>query len=100
MPARQSRTSPTTWSTLSATTTRVPVVSTMVVSGLASTVTIRSGFSVKGASAAWPRRCNWIMALAQLHSGLALQVDQVLQHLVGGRDDAAVGLEAALGGDQ
>src|SRR6185312_5388594 len=32
--------------------------------------------------------------------GLLLEVGQLLQHLVRGRDDAGVGLEAALGDDQ
>ena len=32
--------------------------------------------------------------------GLLLQLDELLQHLVGGGDDAGVRLEAALGDDQ
>src|SRR3954447_20416841 len=100
MPARQSRTASTTASTLSVTTTFVPVVSAMCVSGVASTITIRSGFRMKGALSA-PRRCSWIMALSdQFRSGLALHADQVLEHLVRGRDDPGVGLEATLGGDE
>src|SRR5439155_8656129 len=99
MPARPYRTAATTASTLSLTTTLVPVVSAIVVSGLASTVTIRSGFRMKGAGPA-PRRCSWIMAGVSSYSGLAVHVDQVLEHLVGRRDDPGVGLEAALGGDQ
>src|SRR3954463_11950201 len=97
MPARQSRTRPTTASTLWETTTLLPVVSAIVVSGLDSTVTMRSGFRWND-SCTEPRRWSSIMVQVPL-SGLAVEVDQVLQHLVGRRDHARVGLEAALGGD-
>src|SRR3954447_20005770 len=96
MPARQSRTRPTTASTLCETTTLVPVVSAIVVSGLDSTVTMRSGLRWND-SCSEPRR--WSSIMVQLPLGLAVEVDQVLQHLVGRRDDARVGLEAALRGD-
>src|SRR3954464_1753251 len=96
MPARQSRTRPTTASTLCETTTLVPVVSAIVVSGLDSTVTMRSGLRWND-SCSEPRR--WSSIMVQLPLGLAVEVDQVLQHLVGGRDDARVGLEATLRGD-
>src|SRR5438093_13439110 len=97
MPARQSRTAATTASTLSLTTTLVPVVSAIVVSGLASTVTIRAGLWVRGAGPA-PRRCSWIMASVSSYSGLAEQVDQVVEPLVGRRDHPGHGMEAGPGG--
>src|SRR4051794_9676192 len=101
MPARQSRMAATTASTLSVTTTFVPVVRAMCVSGVASTNTIRSGLRMKGALSA-PRRCSSIMVLLGFRSGqgLVVHVDQVLEHLVRSRDDPGVGLEAALGGDE
>src|SRR4051794_10032462 len=101
MPARHSRTAATTASTLSVTTTFVPVVSATCVSGVASTVTIRSGLRMKGALSA-PRRCSSIMVFlsSQVRSGLVVHVDQVLEHLVRGGDDPGVGLEATLGGDE
>src|SRR3712207_6468499 len=76
----------------SVTTRFVPVVRCTTVSGVASTVTMRSGLRKNGAVSR-PRRCSSII-------GLALQVHEVLEHLVRGRDHPRVGLEATLRGDE
>src|SRR3712207_8659734 len=47
-----------------------------------------------------PPRSTLFPYTTLFRSPSALEVHQVLQHLVGAGDDAAVGLEAALGDDQ
>src|SRR3954463_4138559 len=93
MRTRQAAISSMTCSTDSTTTTRFPVVRTIVVSGTASIVMTRSGLRWKGSS---PFPSRWSSIIGQL---LAVEVDQVLEHLVGRRDHARGGLEAALRGD-
>src|SRR3954463_15408292 len=93
MRTRQAAISSMTCSTDSTTTTRFPVVRTIVVSGTASIVMTRSGLRWKGSS---PFPSRWSSIIGQL---LAVEVDQVLEHLVGRGDHARAGLEAALRGD-
>src|SRR3954447_26175953 len=104
MPARQARIRSETSVGDSHTRKRACVVSVTTVSGWASTVAMRSGLSRNG-SCWWPRRCRVIMregsglgadahraaptAPPGVTSGvLAVEVDQILQHLVGGGDHA------------
>src|SRR4051794_34584085 len=95
----------------SPTTNFEPFVSVITVSGLPSTIWIWSGFRYSGASG-WVRRWTTIIVSPSGAPGaasyaeaapdpgsLVLEVDELLEHVVGGRDHARVGLEAALRGD-
>ena len=84
----------TTSSGVSATTRFVPVVRCTTVSGWASMVTIRSGLRWKGSGSARGG------AAGSSSRPLALEVDQVAEHLVRRRDDTRVRLEAALRRDE
>src|SRR5581483_380891 len=108
MPARQLRISSITSHALSATTSREPFVIVSTVSGADSTAWISSGLTWivrSGLDRRWRgimrrllgERRRWGRARRPHRVVLALaQLDQVLEHLVGGGDDAPVGLEAAL----
>src|SRR5438552_1209171 len=108
MPARQAQMSSVTASGLSETISFERFVIVTTVSGVASIVWIRSGLTWIACSG-WVRRCREIIGFSSLVGGgggracrspafsgglAAAQVHEILEHLVGGRDDAPVGLEA------